>query len=95
MAAIAELPSPAEAEALIRERVQPLPIESRPLASLAGAVLAQSVRSERDQPPFDRVMMDGVALASQAWRRRYRIVARSPRACHRCDWTMRKPVSRR
>ncbi len=62
------LPTPAEAEALIRARVQPLPIESRPLASLAGAVLAQSVRSERDQPPFDRVTMDGIALASQAWR---------------------------
>ncbi|MGI9246311.1 MAG: molybdopterin molybdotransferase MoeA [Steroidobacteraceae bacterium] len=62
------LPTPAEAEALVRERVQPLPIESRPLASLAGAVLAQSVRAERDQPPFDRVTMDGVALASQAWR---------------------------
>jgi molybdopterin molybdotransferase len=81
MADIAALPSPAEAEALIRERVQPLPIESRPLASLAGAVLAQSVRSERDQPPFDRVMMDGVALASHAWRggrRRYRIAGTQP-----------------
>jgi molybdopterin molybdotransferase len=76
MAAAVELPSPAEAEALIRERVQPLAVESRPLASLAGAVLAQAVRAERDQPPFDRVMMDGIALASQAWRagrRRYRI----------------------
>lgn len=70
------LPTPAEAEALVRERVQPLPVESRPLESLAGAVLAQSVRSERDQPPFDRVTMDGVAFASQAWRagrRRFRI----------------------
>ena len=52
----------------MRERVQPLPVESRPLVSLAGAVLAQSVRSERDQPPFDRVTMDGIAFASQAWR---------------------------
>jgi molybdopterin molybdotransferase len=63
-----ELPTPAEAEALVRERVVPLPVESRPLASLAGAVLAQSVRAERDQPPFDRVTMDGIAFASQAWR---------------------------
>jgi molybdopterin molybdotransferase len=70
------LPTPAAAEALVRERVQRLPIESRPLESLAGAILAQSVRSERDQPPFDRVTMDGIALASQAWRegqRRFRI----------------------
>ena len=70
------LPTPAAAEALVRERVQPLPVESRPLESLAGAILAQSVRSERDQPPFDRVTMDGIAFASQAWRegqRRFRI----------------------
>ena len=70
------LPTPAEAEALVRERVLPLPVESRPLESLAGAVLAQSVRSERDQPPFDRVTMDGIAFASRAWRqgqRRFRI----------------------
>jgi molybdopterin molybdotransferase len=60
--------SPAEAEALIRERAHRLPLESRPLASLAGAVLAQSVRAERDQPPFDRVTMDGIAFASAAWR---------------------------
>jgi molybdopterin molybdotransferase len=70
------LPTPAEAEALVREHVLPLPVESRPLESLAGAFLAQSVRSERDQPPFDRVTMDGIAFASQAWRqgqRRFRI----------------------
>lgn len=70
------LPTPAAAEALVRERVVPLPVESRPLVALAGAVLAQSVRSERDQPPFDRVTMDGVAFASSAWRegrRRFQI----------------------
>lgn len=70
------LPSPAEAESLIRRHVQRLPVESRPLASLAGAVLARSVRAERDQPPFDRVTMDGIAIASEDWRggqRRFRV----------------------
>jgi molybdopterin molybdotransferase len=62
------LPTPADAEALIRGNVRPLPVESRALATLAGAVLAQPVRAERDQPPFDRVTMDGIALASAAWR---------------------------
>ena len=28
-----------------------------------GRVLRQSVRAERDQPPFDRVTMDGIAIA--------------------------------
>ena len=70
------LPTPAAAEALIRQHLAPLPVESRPLPALAGAVLAQSVRAERDQPPFDRVTMDGIAIASEAWRagqRRFRI----------------------
>jgi len=73
---VQSLPTPAAAEALIRQHLAPLPVESRPLPALAGAVLAQSVRAERDQPPFDRVTMDGIAIASEAWRagqRRFRI----------------------
>jgi molybdopterin molybdotransferase len=73
---VASLPTPAAAEALVRQHLVPLPVESRPLPALAGAVLAQSVRAERDLPPFDRVTMDGIAIASDAWRagqRRFRI----------------------
>lgn len=33
------------------------------VAGVAGRVLRQSVVAERDQPPFDRVMMDGIAIA--------------------------------
>ena len=76
MSANDPLPTPADAEARIRARLTTLAIESRPLAALAGAVLAQAVHAERDQPPFDRVTMDGVAFASGTWRagaRRYRI----------------------
>lgn len=72
----APLPSPADAEALVRERVPRLPTESRPLAALAGAILRQVVEAERDLPPFDRVSMDGIAFASSAWRdgaRRFRV----------------------
>ena len=58
------LPTPAEASARILARLRTLPVETRPLAALAGAVLAQDVHAERDQPPFDRVTMDGVAFAS-------------------------------
>lgn len=32
------------------------------LASAAGRVLRQVVQAERDQPPFDRVTMDGIAI---------------------------------
>jgi molybdopterin molybdotransferase len=58
--------TPAEADQLIGQHLQCLPIESLPLAQCAGAVLRENIYAERDQPPFDRVAMDGVALDSQA-----------------------------
>ena len=58
--------TPAEADALIGQRLQCLPIESLPLAQCAGGVLRENVYAERDQPPFDRVAMDGIALDSRA-----------------------------
>ncbi len=58
--------TPAEAEQLIGQHLQCLPIESLPLAQCAGAVLRENIYAERDQPPFHRVAMDGVALDSQA-----------------------------
>jgi len=73
---VSPLPTPAEAEARIRGSLQPLPTTRRPLDRLVGAVLAEAIHAERDQPPFDRVAMDGIALASAAWRdgrRRYPI----------------------
>src|SRR5204863_3601042 len=56
--------TPAQAETLIEQHLACLPIESLPLTQAAGAVLRENVYAERDQPPFDRVAMDGVALSS-------------------------------
>jgi len=70
--------TPAQAEKLIEERLACLPIESLPLVQCAGAVLRENIYAERDQPPFDRVAMDGIALQSEAARagtRRYRVQA--------------------
>jgi molybdopterin molybdotransferase len=69
---------PQAAETLISEHLTCLPIESLPVGQCAGAVLRENVYAERDQPPFDRVAMDGVALASGATaggRRRFRLQA--------------------
>lgn len=60
--------SPAEADALIGRHLACLPIESLPLVQCAGAVLRENVYGERDQPPFDRVAMDGIAIDSTAIR---------------------------
>jgi molybdopterin molybdotransferase len=68
---------PAAAEKLIGEHLACLPIESLPVGQCAGAVLRENIYAERDQPPFDRVAMDGVAIAAQAagGRRRFRLQA--------------------
>lgn len=70
--------TPAEADALVGQHLQCLPIESLPLAQCAGGVLRENIYAERDQPPFDRVAMDGIALDSRAvaaGRRAFRVQA--------------------
>jgi molybdopterin molybdotransferase len=61
--------SPLEAEAAIASRVPVASTETLPLINCQGKVLAQAIAAERDQPPFHRVAMDGIALASSAWER--------------------------
>jgi molybdopterin molybdotransferase len=56
--------TPAQAETLIEQHLVCLPIESLPLTQVAGAVLRENIYAERDQPPFDRVAMDGIAINS-------------------------------
>ncbi|HTY94431.1 MAG TPA: molybdopterin molybdotransferase MoeA [Steroidobacteraceae bacterium] len=57
---------PAQADRLIGENLVCMPIESLPLVQCSGAVLRENIYGERDQPPFDRVAMDGIALDSSA-----------------------------
>ena len=67
----------AEAAALILARMVPLPSAERPLSETTGAVLRQDVAAERDQPPFDRVTMDGIAINYSDWAqgsRRFRVI---------------------
>jgi molybdopterin molybdotransferase len=58
--------TPAEARALVLERVQRRSleegIEEVPLAEAAGRVLARPAVSDVDVPPFEKSMMDGFAL---------------------------------
>lgn len=51
-----------EAAAAIREAMPTFGTESMPTAQANGRVLRQTVVAERDQPPFDRVTMDGIAI---------------------------------
>ncbi|MCC5794222.1 MAG: molybdopterin molybdotransferase MoeA [Chromatiales bacterium] len=52
----------AEAAALIADNMPSWPAERVPLDEAAGAILRETLSAERDQPPFDRVTMDGIAV---------------------------------
>jgi molybdopterin molybdotransferase len=53
----------ADAQAIIRQHVRPLPPEPLPLTSAAlGYVLAADVVSDLDMPPYHKSMMDGYAV---------------------------------
>lgn len=54
--------TPAEAEQEILNRMPSWPTENCPLADSHGRILRQSIHTDRDLPPFDRVTMDGYAL---------------------------------
>jgi molybdopterin molybdotransferase len=67
----------AEAESLILAHMPRFAAREEPLAACVDRVLAEDVASERDQPPFDRVTMDGIAVAFREWqegRRRFTVV---------------------
>lgn len=61
--------TPRLAEEAINSRLTCLPIESLPLAQCVGGTLRENIYAERDQPPFDRVTMDGIAVDSASLRR--------------------------
>lgn len=68
--------TPADADAAIAASLAPLPAVRRRCTDAVGAVLKEAIVAERDQPPFHRVAMDGIAVASAAWsrgRRAFRI----------------------
>ncbi len=59
--------TPGQATEVIRARLTSLPPETRSIRECLGGVLRQTVMAERDNPPFDRVCMDGAAVSSQAF----------------------------
>lgn len=54
-----------EAQQLVFARMPELRAEEVSLGKAAGRILRQEIVAERDHPPFDRVMMDGIALSTE------------------------------
>ncbi len=68
--------TPREASDAIRDALPEFAAQRVALSDACGRILRQSVVAERDQPPFDRVTMDGIAVRFDAWRngrRKFRI----------------------
>lgn len=66
----------AEAAALVASRLPDYPTVDIALADAQNCILREALHAERDQPPFDRVTMDGIAIRQAglaAGRRRFRI----------------------
>ena len=55
-----------EAERIILEHAPLLPTVPCPLASAHGRILREAIAADRDQPPYDRITMDGIAFAFRA-----------------------------
>lgn len=66
----------AEAAALVASRLPDYPAVEIALADAQGCILREDLHAERDQPPFHRVTMDGIAIRQAglaAGHRRFRI----------------------
>ena len=58
--------TPRQAQEAIDACLVALPAEVRPLEACTGQTLREDIYAERDNPPFDRVCMDGIAVDSAA-----------------------------
>lgn len=56
-----------EAWNLVREHTKIQPWTSLNISKLRYEVLAEEISADRDYPPFDRVAMDGIAIAYSSW----------------------------
>ncbi|MGJ8678280.1 MAG: molybdopterin molybdotransferase MoeA [Akkermansiaceae bacterium] len=56
-----------QAESLIHSSLETMNTESIPLAQAQGRYLREDIFADRDLPPFDRVMMDGIAIRFSSW----------------------------
>lgn len=73
--------SPDEALQLVLGETALLPTVLRPICEAIGCTLAEEVAADRDQPPFDRAMMDGYAVPDGAAGRTLPVVGQIPAGC--------------
>ncbi len=62
-----------EADTLISKNIKECPSMKVPLQDAYGMVLREDLMADRDLPPFNRVMMDGIGINFNAWENGKRI----------------------
>ena len=61
--------SPSEAHRLILHNAKLFPLETVPLEKAFGRVLRENIQSDRDQPPFNKSLTDGIAIVFDSWQK--------------------------
>lgn len=61
--------SPSEAHRLILHNAKLFPIETVQLQKAVGRILREDIISDRDQPPFNKSLMDGIAISYDSWQK--------------------------
>jgi molybdopterin molybdotransferase len=61
--------SPSEAHRLILHNARLFPIENVPLQKAVGRVLRENIISDRDQPPFNKSLADGIGISFDTWQK--------------------------
>ena len=56
-----------EADRIIAAQCKPFPAVMRPLTDCYGAVLREDILADRDQPSFDKALVDGIAINLGSW----------------------------
>jgi molybdopterin molybdotransferase len=65
--------SVSEAEKIVLGAAKLLPVENVPLKKAYGRILREDLKSDREQPPFDKVTMDGIDFSYEAWQKGTRL----------------------
>ncbi len=73
--------APDEALQIVLREALPLPTELRSIFEAIGLILADTVAADRDQPPFDRAMMDGYAVPDGSAGKRLPVVGQIAAGC--------------
>jgi len=56
-----------QAEHIILNTVKPLTSQISPLSEAYGFILREDIKSDRDQPPFDKALVDGIAIHTSSY----------------------------